>query len=143
MIIISHRGNIDGPSKLRENNPKCIKELLNQNIPVEIDVRYSNGFWLGHDKRQYKISQDFLVDNRTKLWIHCKTPETLEYFNTHLSIINMNYFYHNNDNYTLTSQKIIWCHPKAKPLRNSVFLDFSSNPNYSLDVYGLCVDKLP
>ena len=45
MIFISHRGFINGPDKIIENNPKQIKSLLDQKINVEIDIYfYKNQF---------------------------------------------------------------------------------------------------
>lgn len=142
-IIISHRGNINGPQRFRENNPKYIKELLSQNIPCEVDLRFSNktgNLFLGHDICQYKIDQDFLVDNRNMLYIHCKTLGALSYLNERLNIINMNYFYHANDAYTLTSQKQVWCFPGTTPPRNGILVDLSSRPNYNARCLGVCVD---
>ena len=60
MILISHRGNLNGKTD-DENKPKYIEQALNQGFDVEIDVWYiDNQFWLGHDKPQYKISEGFL-----------------------------------------------------------------------------------
>ena len=71
MIIISHRGNIDGPSE-EENHPDRIDKCISLGYDVEIDVRYdylnipclhSNIFWLGHDDSQYKVSWKW-ISNR-------------------------------------------------------------------------------
>ena len=46
MIYISHRGFINGKDTKLENNPDQINYLLEQNINVEIDVRfYKNKFY--------------------------------------------------------------------------------------------------
>ena len=39
MIIISHRGNLDGPDKERENNPHFIDDCITKGFDVEIDLR--------------------------------------------------------------------------------------------------------
>lgn len=51
MIIISHRGNINGPNPRMENKPEYIKKALDENFMVEIDVWFYQGeLWLGHDE---------------------------------------------------------------------------------------------
>ena len=59
MIFISHRGNITGPNKKSENNPEYINRAL-RFFNVEIDVWYTDGFWLGHDEPQYKTDVEYL-----------------------------------------------------------------------------------
>ena len=43
MILISHRGNLDGKNESEENNPLYIEEALNAGYEVEIDVWYKYG----------------------------------------------------------------------------------------------------
>ena len=43
MILISHRGNIDGPNEVRENSPYYIMEALEAGYDVEIDLWSRNG----------------------------------------------------------------------------------------------------
>ena len=38
MILISHRGNLFGADKERENSPKIIESAIGQGFDVEIDV---------------------------------------------------------------------------------------------------------
>ena len=40
MILISHRGNIDGVNKLKENKINYINEAIKNGFDVEIDVWY-------------------------------------------------------------------------------------------------------
>lgn len=61
MKIISHRGNLDGPTPDRENSPDFIKKALKSGYHVEIDLRIIDGkFWLGHDGPQYEVVSEFL-----------------------------------------------------------------------------------
>ena len=70
MILISHRGNINGKSN-RENQPEYIQEALVRDFDVEVDIWYTDGeFWLGHDGPQYQIKESFLENSR--LWCHSK-----------------------------------------------------------------------
>ena len=74
--LISHRGNITGKTK-HENDPEYIVTALDQGYDVEVDVSFKdNNFWLGHDKKKYRINIDFLNDNR--LWCHLKNTECLK-----------------------------------------------------------------
>jgi hypothetical protein len=51
MILISHRGNLNGPNPERENHPDYIWEALRAGFEVEIDVWWVEGkFKLGHDE---------------------------------------------------------------------------------------------
>ena len=57
MILISHRGNINGVNLERENTQSYIQEAIDLGYDVEIDVRYiDKKFWLGHDKSDYEIN---------------------------------------------------------------------------------------
>jgi hypothetical protein len=50
MILISHRGNINGKQPDKENHPLYIFEAIKQGFQVEIDVWFIDGkFKLGHD----------------------------------------------------------------------------------------------
>ena len=64
MIKISHRGNINGPSKNTENNPKQITKVLEASYDCEIDVWYVNGkLILAHSLQEdinYTVNDDFL-----------------------------------------------------------------------------------
>ena len=61
MILISHRGNINGPITEKENSPEYISDAINKGYNVEIDVWYENQvFFLGHDNPLYKIESKYL-----------------------------------------------------------------------------------
>ena len=62
MILISHRGNLDGKNESEENNPIYIEEALNAGYEVEIDVWYDGEqLYLGHDNPEYEIELEFLM----------------------------------------------------------------------------------
>lgn len=104
MILIAHRGNTKGSNPEMENHPEYVLSAINQNFHCEIDVWYDGGFWLGHDKPQYKVTLEFL--QKTRLWIHCKNVEALALLKP-----LVNCFWHDTDDYTLTSYGHIWCYP--------------------------------
>jgi hypothetical protein len=50
MILISHRGNINGKIVEKENHPDYIDEAINLDYDVEIDIWMIEGIlMLGHD----------------------------------------------------------------------------------------------
>ena len=112
-ILIAHRGNMDGPSPEYENKPNYVFGALRgyNDVHVEIDVwRIEGELLLGHDSPQHKINDDFLVD--AKLWCHAKNMEVFEYM---LNNPLVHCFWHQNDDFVLTSRGYIWTYP-GKPL---------------------------
>jgi hypothetical protein len=118
MRWILHRGNNTGPNSV-ENNPLELLKLLKDGYEIEIDLWYKdNKFYLGHDRAEYEIEKSFL-DN-SGLWIHCKDAITLEFMNVNKK--HLNYFYHTNEDYVLTSRGYIWCYVGKPPLEGSVIV---------------------
>ena len=111
MILISHRGNINGKNPSMENHPSYIDKAIALGYDVEIDVWYIDGkLWLGHDEPQYEVSMDWLELRSPSLWIHCKDMNSLSYFNGYSNKISsqFNYFSHDVDMGVLTSHNYIW-----------------------------------
>lgn len=108
MILISHRGNLEGSNPSKENHPQYIEEAIFRGYNVEIDIWYLNQeLWLGHDEPQYLISLSWILSYSSLLWIHCKNMGALSYFNIYNSK-DFNYFSHDNDMGVLTSLNYIW-----------------------------------
>ena len=73
MLIISHRGNLEGSNKSIENLPEQVDKVISLGFDVEVDLRVNQGlFWLGHDEPQYQINGNWLKERASNLWIHCK-----------------------------------------------------------------------
>ena len=111
MILISHRGNLEGKNTKRENHPDYIDEAISKGYDVEIDVWYEDGkLLLGHDEPQYEIALEWLENRSPSLWIHCKNMDALSYFNEYGDIKSsqFNYFSHDVDMGVLTSHNYIW-----------------------------------
>ena len=103
MKLISHRGNINGKQPNKENAPFYINNALKLGYNVEIDIWwYNNSFYLGHDIPTYKIGVKYLHDYR--LWCHAKNLEAIVEMSKHPTI---HYFWHQSDDYTLTSESLI------------------------------------
>lgn len=116
MKIIAHRGLLEGPNKDTENSPEQIAKAQSLGFDVEIDIWMVGGeFYLGHDEPTYKTSIE-LLESRG-VWVHCKNLEALEFLSRKQYI---NYFWHQNDDFTLTSHGFIWTYPGKKLTANSI-----------------------
>lgn len=139
MKIISHRGLIDGPDSSIENSPSQILSAIDQGYDVEVDLRIVDSkFYLGHDFAQYKIEENFFND---KLWIHAKNLEALYW----LSNTDLCYFWHQEDDFTLTSNNYIWTYPGKEITKKSIIVlpewfDPELKNLQNLNCYGVCTD---
>tara|TARA_B100001094_G_C17858225_1_gene636094 strand:+ start:349 stop:765 length:417 start_codon:yes stop_codon:yes gene_type:complete len=135
MILISHRGNLSGPNPEKENKPEQIYKVLNLGYQCEVDIWKKDGdFYLGHHEPQYKIDLNLL--NNKNLWIHAKNLEALYSLPK-----TLRYFWHQTDDYTLTSDNFIWTFPDKKTCERSVIVDKNKNwrsKNYKC--LGVCTD---
>ena len=141
MVIISHRGNLDGPKSNDENTKKSIKDCLNLGYEVEIDVWFENNkFYLGHDEPNENISLDFL--NNDMFWIHLKNIDSIEPIK---NLNPKNFFWHENDTLTLTSSKKIWLYPKNYiNSKDAIFVLPEQDDNkfkcFNYKCFGICTD---
>jgi hypothetical protein len=141
MILIAHRGNINGKFESYENEPTYIDKAINDGFEAEIDVWYINGIlFLGHDKPQYGENLKWFIDRMTKLWIHCKNIEAIEFFNK--LEYKFNYFWHENDTVTLTSRGYIWAYPNKQPIINSIAVMPEINNEKIDHCAGICSDVI-
>lgn len=124
MIIIAHRGNLDGPNPTKENHPAYIQTALEQGFHVEVDAWIvDHKVVLGHDSPQWEATKYFhyqgpwwkyngRMASGPALWVHCKNFEALNdswFFHGHK-------FSHDQDDFTLTSTGYIWTYPRNLPL---------------------------
>ena len=139
MILISHRGNINGKIIEFENHPNYIDDTLSMGYDVEVDIwKVNDKFYLGHDTFQYEIDISWIDDRAHKLWVHCKNIEVLEFLNKYN--YDINYFWHKNDTVTLTSKNYIWAYPGKQSIKNSIAVlpeIYNDNLNNCL---GICSD---
>ena len=145
MILISHRGNINGIDIDNENKIMYIIDTINKGFDVEIDLWYNKDtkmFKLGHNSPEYNVTTDFLYDNKNYLWIHCKNFECLNVlYNT-----DLNYFSHDIDPHILTSKGFIWTYPgNIATTSNSVLVvrDCDEMPAHIIsdNTYAICGDN--
>tara|TARA_B100000131_G_C17707158_1_gene447237 strand:+ start:105 stop:563 length:459 start_codon:yes stop_codon:yes gene_type:complete len=121
MFYISHRGNLDGPNIEKENSPDYIVSALNKGYDVEIDVWYiDNTILLGHDKPEHVVNLSFLKNDR--LWCHAKNVYALDFMLKN----NVHCFWHQEDEYSITSKNIIIAYP-----------------GYAKNLPGACINIMP
>lgn len=140
MKLISHRGNLNGSKLNKENDPNYIQEAIDNGFDCEVDIwKINNDFFLGHDSPDYLIYKSFLYDIQFYLWIHCKNFEAFSDLSQDFRL-KANVFFHNQDDYTLTSNGIIWAFPNRKVDKNCVIVKLEYDPNFKTKVYGICSD---
>jgi hypothetical protein len=144
MLLISHRGNISGPQPDFENNPRFILDAMNKGYDVEVDLRFKEGeLYLGHDFAEHRINYDFLELNSHKLWVHCKDALSLSFC---MNFQKINFFWHQEDDYTLTSKNIVWAYPGQLPVSEYTIMvmpevvSWSVQEVYDMQPYGVCSD---
>lgn len=144
MKIISHRGNLNGPSPSIENSKDQLTACIDLGLDVEIDLWKINGnYFLGHDDAEKEISVEWLIKNKNYLWIHCKNLDCLESLSNNFS--NLNFFWHEDDKYTLTNKGYIWAYPGNELSLNSICVmpewnDTELKSIQEIKCYGICTD---
>ncbi len=135
MILISHRGNLMGPNPETENHPDQIKKALSLGFEVEIDVWNVDGKWfLGHDEPQYSIDPIFLRNDA--LWCHAKNLEALHL----MTRMGVHCFWHQDDDYTLTTYGFIWTYPGKPYTSRSIAVKPEQIRDDEKLCYGVCSD---
>lgn len=138
MIFIAHRGNLSGPEPDSENATAYIEAALRAGYDTEVDVwRVRGEFYLGHDSAQHGVSADFL--QRDGLWCHAKNVEALESL---LQIPRAHVFWHQTDDFTLTSEGYVWTYPGRTLIEGAIcVLPESSSEEPALEhCGGICSD---
>ena len=141
MKLIAHRGNTKGPCPELENEPEYVLAAIRAGFDCEVDLRLIDGeMFLGHDEPKHRVDEEFILFHRSKLWIHCKNFQAIEWIAETGSEVNG--FWHENDSYTLTSQAIIWTYPGHLVGSRSVIVDNRPEALAVLrdSLYGLCGD---
>lgn len=129
--IIAHRGNLNGNEGC-ENTIATFKKCFKKQLDVEADVWFIDGrYFLGHDKPEERVEKQFLLNN--PVWCHAKNLPALEEMLTD----NIHCFWHQNDNFTLTSRNYIWTFPNYTVTPKSVIVT-NKIPNDSC--FGICTD---
>jgi len=155
MNLIAHRGNLTGPDPDNENSPEKIERTRKMGFAVEVDIWYDpkHGWWLGHDAPKYPVDSAFLFNDVFdlkvgRIFFHAKNVEALVMLNR----VRMDtyfepndFFWHEEDEYTLTGAGFIWAYAKPDVLiSNDVIVAMPENAKLTrLDlegIWGVCTD---
>ena len=138
---ILHRGLMNGPDKIIENNELLLHKRIEEGWDIEIDIWSINGhLMLGHDGPSTPLIDAKLLESN-HAWVHCKNLEAAEYCNKHSAI---NFFIHDTDIAVLTSKRYIWCYPGNKAGHSSVCVLPERVVNMDIsNVTAVCSDYLP
>jgi hypothetical protein len=140
MKLISHRGNINGPDLEKENTIEQIFIAIGKGFDVEVDVWVIDGLiFFGHDYPKYLIDDFIIKKIKNSAWFHCKNLEALLFFAiSHEPYV---FFWHQKDDFTLTSNGYIWTYPNKDINSKSIIVDLDLNYKYNNIVpYGICTD---
>lgn len=133
MILIAHRGNIDGRNEERENSPDYLVEAIDAGFHVETDIWVTQRMelMLGHDYPKYNVTLKFLKTHSNKLIFHAKNAAALDFLLLH----NFHCFSHDQDERVLTSKGLVWAFPDKEltPMSICVMPELSS-------CAGICSD---
>lgn len=139
MLRIAHRGNTKGLNPKCENHPDYIQLALDSGFDVEIDLRIlDQELYLGHDEPTYKIDPQWILQRHLNLWIHCKNLSALAWcLNQHIA----HAFFHDRDDYTLTTCGKIWTYPGKPVTDQCILVLFPGDPLPTAPVFGICMDN--
>tara|TARA_B100001250_G_scaffold374098_1_gene360674 strand:- start:729 stop:1181 length:453 start_codon:yes stop_codon:yes gene_type:complete len=134
MNIVSHRGNLCGPCPEEENKPNYIIQALSH-FGVEVDVWFKDDKWfLGHDAPKYEVESTFFAPN---MWLHLKNYEAVE--NITSIKTDLQWFWHRNDEMTLTNKQNIWCYPGVY-IKDSYVVECGKPFHIEQKIAGICTD---
>jgi hypothetical protein len=141
MRLIAHRGNIKGSNPSLENSPTYIDVALMRGFDAEIDMRIVGGqIYFGHDEPEYRVELAWISDRQESLWVHCKNTEALSFCIEK----NIHCFFHNTDDYTITSQGFVWAYPGKPPTSTKCICVMPEKiDKQDLQLYfGICSDNI-
>ena len=95
---------------------------------------------LGHDTPDHQVSYEFL--QRPGIWIHAKNLDALYVLGADNKL---NFFWHQEDEFTLTSQGYIWTFPGKTLTENSVmvmpeYIDPTLDNTIGVKCFAICSD---
>ena len=136
--LISHIVNLDGPQE--QDNVISQLEEVAKTMLVEVDVWYlDHGWYLGHDGPERAVSFDFI--SNPNFILHAKNLNALY----KLTGTNLHYFWHQEDDFTLTSKQLIWTYPRKEVTPRSIVVCQTAEEaiEYSKkELWGICTDYI-
>ena len=140
MIFYAHRGNTRGPSMF-ENEPYYLTRAINEGFAPEVDVWCVKGdLWFGHDWPDHRVTQEWMQDFGEYCIFHCKNWQAM----LAMQQAKQHYFWHQDDEYTLTSEGLVWVYPDRpfQPDKNYIACQpgYIDLPAEWYDIGGICSD---
>ena len=137
MKLISHRGNITTVQPEKENTPDYLETALKK-YDCETDVWFNNNkFYLGHEGPIKEVSKEFVT--MPGLWCHAKHYASLQA----LLDVGAHCFFHQKDDYTVTSKGYIWAYPRQKGDKNTICVHPHELPiEWVKKFYGVCANNI-
>jgi hypothetical protein len=125
---------MNGPDPQHENGQKYCEETLERGFHVEIDVWYTDTWWTGHDRPQYRVDSNFF--KKKEVWCHAKNIEALY----RLQEMGAHCFFHKIEHVVLTSKGYLWTYPTFPLTKKSIcVLPEIQKVDYS-ECAGICSD---
>ena len=105
MLIVSHRGNLEGPDPSRENTLEAVEECLRLGFGVEVDLNSCDGGWrLGHNEPLRDMNWVNLNQiDLSGVFIHLKFPGVVV-----PDLVLADLFAIEEDSFVLTMRGRIW-----------------------------------
>lgn len=141
MILIAHRGNYAGRVAHLENTMVHLRDAISRGYDVEVDLWVIDGLlYLGHDGPEHLASPSEIKELEPRAWFHAKNHAALVYGLQN----SLHVFFHDRDEYTLTSRGIIWAYSGKLVEAHGIAVMPEYTPDYvvSWDALGVCSDDL-
>ena len=138
-VIFSHRGNMMGAYHPNDENKfNSIRDAIKYKFNVEIDIwQIGTKYFLGHDAPDYLITLEYLEQLKEKTLFHAKNLQALE----SLLIGGYHVFWHQNDDFALTSRNFIVTYPGQPLTYRSIVMQPEKYTVAALKgVYAICTD---
>lgn len=140
MKIYSHRGNLDGTNISKENNPDHLLNVISQGFDVEVDIwRIDDKIYLGHDNPEYIVDERYIDTISPNSLFHAKNVDALNW----LMDRQHHYFWHQRDEYTMSSKGIVIVYPGITPPQHGSIIAlpeiYDQNP-YESNCSGIITD---
>ncbi len=130
MIIISHRGNLNGAGSQCER--QHVEEALLRGYDVEVDVRsHVWRLYVGHDAPLFELPREWVrTEVSSRLWFHAKD----ERCHDALALVGHRVFMHDDEPHGMVvPDGLLWVHPRANngaslESQDVVLLDIEGHP---------------
>lgn len=137
MIIISHRGNLEGPDPMTENTLIQAKKCLSRGFNIELDIWEREGkLYLGHDgPGEEEVPLEMI--HTAGIWWHCKNIGAMRM----MIYSDSNFFFHYGDDVALTGFGYLWTYPGRELTAHSIAVLPETQLDWNINkAFGICTD---